>query len=416
MSLSDVLHRHVSRLLGAVPEATEVPDTGVGARASVPGRREAAEAALNPFHVATLSTPAVLGSSLLAAAVLGWYYVHGYVRTHASAQGSGVHVTEIADSPLPPLEHLKATEPKRVQPDAHVYTIGDVLKPDDTAADDGAGPTTREEGDAMMAHADAPATPGLAPQPPQARRLDGSVFTRTKGPAEATSPIDDTIRRSGASSDNANIERSSLDRLLRAEATPTAAATMLSTQRLLLPRGAFLDCTLETAIDSTLAGLTTCITAFDTFSADGTVVLLERGTKLVGEMRSQVQQGTARVFVLWTEARTPKGILVALASPSTDALGRSGIGGTVDRHFADRFGAAILVSVINGAIQSMVNRSQQSGGTVILNPSGAGDVATEVLRNTLSIPPTVRIPPGERIQVLVARDLDFRNVYSLHAR
>ena len=37
--------------------------------------------------------------------------------------------------------------------------------------------------------------------------------------------------------------------------------------------------------------MTTCITATDTFSADGSVVLLERGTKLVGETRGQVQQG-----------------------------------------------------------------------------------------------------------------------------
>ena len=207
-----------------------------------------------------------------------------------------------------------------------------------------------------------------------------------------------------------------MEHLLRGETTPPVAATLLPTARLLLPKGAFLDCTLETAIDSTLPGLTTCLTALDTFSADGTVVLLERGTKLVGEMRSQVQQGMARVFVLWTEARTPKGIVVPLASPGTDELGRSGLTGAVDRHFMDRFGAAILISMINGAIQSAVNHSQQNGGTVILNPSGAADVATEVLRSTLNIPPTVRVPQGERIQVLVARDLDFRSVYTLRTR
>ena len=91
---------------------------------------------------------------------------------------------------------------------------------------------------------------------------------------------------------------------------------MLPTQRLLLPKGAFLDCTLETAIDSTLPGMTTCVLATDTFSADGTVVLLERGTKLVGETRGQVRQGAARLFVLWTEARTPRGVVVPLASPA----------------------------------------------------------------------------------------------------
>jgi len=42
--------------------------------------------------------------------------------------------------------------------------------------------------------------------------------------------------------------------------------------------------------------MTTCITATDTFSVDGKVVLLERGTKLVGETQSEVQQGSSRVF------------------------------------------------------------------------------------------------------------------------
>ncbi len=96
------------------------------------------------------------------------------------------------------------------------------------------------------------------------------------------------------------------------------------TQRLLLPKGAFIDCTLETAIDSTLPGMTTCVTATDTFGADGTIVLLERGTKLIGETRGEVHQGEARVFVVWTEARTPAGVVVELDSPGTDALGTLG--------------------------------------------------------------------------------------------
>ena len=79
-----------------------------------------------------------------------------------------------------------------------------------------------------------------------------------------------------------------LNALLRPTVTPAVRPRVLPTRRFLLPKGAFIDCTLETAIDSTLPGMTTCITATDTFSADGTVVLLERGTKLVGETRGQV--------------------------------------------------------------------------------------------------------------------------------
>jgi type IV secretion system protein VirB10 len=159
--------------------------------------------------------------------------------------------------------------------------------------------------------------------------------------------------------------------------------------------------------------MTTCVTATDTFGIDGKVVLLERGTKLVGETRGQVQQGSARVFVLWTEARTPTGVIVPLDSPGADQLGRSGLPGSVERHFWERFGAALVISTIDGAVQAGVQASSRGNGTIIYNPSATQDVMTESLKGTVNIPPTVIKRNGDRIQVLVARDIDFTSVYEL---
>jgi type IV secretion system protein VirB10 len=254
------------------------------------------------------------------------------------------------------------------------------------------------------------------------RRLAGPAFAHSSkedgGPGSLSSaPSMDAAGFSaahGRTSEEAGGESAQgLNALLRPTVIPAVAASVLPTRRFLLSKGAFIDCTLETAIDSTLPGMTTCITATDTFSADGTIVLLERGTKLVGETRGQVQQGAARIFVLWTEARTPTGVVVPLSSPGTDELGRSGLAGEVNRHFWDRFGAAILLTVINGAVQGAVN-SQNNGGSVVVSPSTSTDVMTEVLRGTLNIPPTVTKAQGDRIQVFVARDVDFRPVYELH--
>lgn len=203
--------------------------------------------------------------------------------------------------------------------------------------------------------------------------------------------------------------------LLRPSVIKATEAQVLPTLRLLLPKGTFIDCTLETAIDSTLPGMTTCITATDTFGGDGTVVLLERGTRLIGETRGELRQGQARVFVVWTEARTPEGVVAQLDSPGTDALGRSGLEGRVNRHFWQRFGAAALVSTIDGAVQSEA-QSPSRGGAVVLDPAASDDVLTEILRSTVNIPPTVRVRNGARIQVLVARDVDFRSVYDLDPR
>jgi type IV secretion system protein VirB10 len=102
-----------------------------------------------------------------------------------------------------------------------------------------------------------------------------------------------------------------------------------------------------------------------------------------------------------------------LDSPGADELGRSGLSGEVNTHFWQRFGAAILVSVIDGGIQAAA-QSSNGGGTVIVNPSASQDVMTQILKDTISIPPTVVKHNGDRIQVLVARDLDFRSVYELH--
>ena len=273
----------------------------------------------------------------------------------------------------------------------------------------------------------APAQPSPRQQA-LARRLSGEVFvaggdgtspnvlaTGTgegigEGPVAAV-PLGNAQEQTPASGQRGD----ALEALLHPSVLSATRAQLLPTRRLLLPKGTFVDCTLETAIDSTLPGMTTCVTATDTFGADGTVVLLERGTKLIGETRGEVRQGEARVFVVWTEARTPTGVVVRLDSPGTDALGRSGLAGEVDRHFWERFGAAALISTIDGAVQSEVQSSSR-GGTVVLDPTASEDVLTDILRSTVNIPPTIRVRNGARIQVLVARDVDFRPVYELEPR
>lgn len=74
----------------------------------------------------------------------------------------------------------------------------------------------------------------------------------------------------------------------------------------------------------------------------------------------------------------------------------------------------MLVTIIDGAVFAAEDRSNSS--SVQINPSGASDVMTETLRSTLSIPPTINKPQGDRIEILVARDVDFRTVYELRAQ
>jgi type IV secretion system protein VirB10 len=85
----------------------------------------------------------------------------------------------------------------------------------------------------------------------------------------------------------------------------------------------------------------------------------------------------------------------------------------VNRHFWDRFGAAMLISVIDGAMQAAVQSSSRGGGAIIYNPASSQEALTDVLKGTINIAPTISKHQGDRIQILVARDIDFRTVYEL---
>ncbi len=260
------------------------------------------------------------------------------------------------------------------------------------------------------------APPSKSPaQIAQERQLSGSVYSSQSSDATASGLTVASADRGALPGAAAAQDRGELSALLKPSVATPVRAQVLPAQRLLLPKGAFIDCTLETAIDSTLPGMTTCVMATDAFGVDGSVVLLERGTKLIGETRGQVQQGSARIFVLWTEARTPAGVVVPLSSPGADELGRAGLPGDVNRHFWERFGAAMLVSIIDGAVAAAVQSSRNGNGTVVIDSSASQGVMTEVLKSTVNIPPTVTKQNGDRIQVLVARDLDFRSVYELRS-
>jgi type IV secretion system protein VirB10 len=141
------------------------------------------------------------------------------------------------------------------------------------------------------------------------------------------------------------------------------------------------------------------------------VVLLEKGTKVLGEYRSTLRQGQKRLFVLWTRAVTPAGVAIRLESPAADALGRAGFDGELDTHFWDRFGGALLLSIVNDGTYALAGNGGASNTARV--PSDAAAVA---LQNSINIPPSLRKGQGAEVTIFVAQDFDFSSVYGLQAR
>jgi len=171
-----------------------------------------------------------------------------------------------------------------------------------------------------------------------------------------------------------------------------------------VPQGTVIPAVLETAINSDLPGYTRAIVSRDIRSFDGSAVLVPRGSRLVGQYKSGLTTGETRAFIIWDRLIRPDGLSVQLASPATDDLGQAGSSGNVDNHFVTRFGAAILLSIVNGLASGL----SKSNSTIVIGSSTeASSIANSALQANVSVPPTIHVPQGTPIEVFAARDLDF---------
>lgn len=219
--------------------------------------------------------------------------------------------------------------------------------------------------------------------------------------------------------DDGNYEGRDLSQRLRSVATPSQAASRLQNRSLILSKGTVIECILETRVDTTVPGMTTCVIPRDIYSMNGRVLLVEKGTKAIGEYQGSVANGLARIFMLWTELRTPHGVSIKLNSPAADALGGAGVGGYVDYHWWKRFGNALLFSMISDGFQYVINtaNSNNNNGDVTYENTedGMDEIIREAMRQSGDIPPTLIKNQGERVSIFVARDLSFENVYGIKA-
>lgn len=211
---------------------------------------------------------------------------------------------------------------------------------------------------------------------------------------------------------------SALGEQLKPTEIRATSATRYRNLDLMLLAGTTISCGQQTYIVSTNPGQATCVVSKDVYSANGTTLLIERGSQVLGERQQPLQLGQEIMPVLWTRIVTPPphNVVIDINSLATDALGASGLPAYVDTHFRERFGAAIMLSLISDAGQAAVNAANHSGENTIRLTTTAGvgqDLASKTLDKTINIPPTGYSLQGSAINIFLARDVDFGRVYEL---
>lgn len=212
-------------------------------------------------------------------------------------------------------------------------------------------------------------------------------------------------------------EKTALQEQLRPTQLDAVAASKRRSLDFMLLAGTSIPCGQITFINSTNLGQASCVVSKDVYSANGATKLLERGSQALGETLQGLQLGQEMLPVKWNRIVTPKGVYIDINSLATDALGASGLPVYVDNHYGQRFGAAIMLSLIGDLGQAAANKAANAEGTIRLTTTAnAGqDLAGRVLEKTINIPPTGYSLHGSATNIFLARDADFGGVYE-HAK
>ncbi|MFH0270603.1 TrbI/VirB10 family protein [Vibrio jasicida] len=241
-----------------------------------------------------------------------------------------------------------------------------------------------------------------APPTPQERRLMGGLMVN--------------VESGNAASSQSPSEPASYDNSYDA---PTFAMGHASKRKqggldFLLKHSSVIPCALYSQVISDYQGIVMCRVTQDVYSANGKALLVERGSLLTGSQNVQLEAGKNRVFTTWADIETPNGISIRIDSLGAGRLGASGNEAWVDNHFKERFGGAILLSFLDDAFSALAEKAASSNGDITFDSSteNASNMAEKALESSINISPTGYTQIGQRINIIVARDIDMSSVYT----
>jgi type IV secretory pathway VirB10-like protein len=259
-----------------------------------------------------------------------------------------------------------------------------------------------------------PLNPAMPVGTPGPKPVNQAQLARLQSPVLAVDLSRNTPSAAPNAANMAKANAQGLGQTIAGEERSAARAGRLGNSSFTVPEGTVLAGTLETAINSDLPGHVRAVVSRNVTSFDGSQILIPKGSRLVGQYQSNLAVGQKRTFIIWERLIRPDGVTIALVSPGTDSLGRAGVTGKVDSHFMRRFGAALLLSVIDAGSRAV---SAGSGNVVIAGGAGgAASAAGTGLQNDVNIPPTIKVAQGTAIRIFLNRDLDFTDVGAASAK
>lgn len=183
----------------------------------------------------------------------------------------------------------------------------------------------------------------------------------------------------------------------------------------MISEGTLISAILQTEIDTTLPGPILARVSHNIWdSKSGKILLIPQNSTLIGEYNSNVSSGQARAQIVWNRIIFPNQQSINLGSMvGVDKKGTSGTEGSVDNHY-DKVALALLMTTALGAGVRM-NQGKYDPNSASIAQDLGNSLAQETARlgnkitdRMLAIPPTIKVPMGQRLNVFVEQDLSLQ--------
>jgi type IV secretion system protein TrbI len=188
--------------------------------------------------------------------------------------------------------------------------------------------------------------------------------------------------------------------------------------RYIIQATTILPATTLTGINSDLPGHAVAMINRNIYDSVTGEKLIPQGAKLLGTYTSNIKLNQKRVQVSWREIKLPDGSTIVLGKgmPGIGTQGMAGLEGSVDNHYL-----ANAISIFSVSLMKSSARQISKSGGDSLHDDVSGDVAgdfseagSDIFREQIQMGPTIEIPMGTPINILVTQDLYFEEPY--HAK
>jgi type IV secretion system protein VirB10 len=187
-----------------------------------------------------------------------------------------------------------------------------------------------------------------------------------------------------------------------------------------VPEGKIISCNQITKIDTSSGGpiLVSAIIDQDVWGIGNQMILMNKGTELIGEVGHGLVNGMDRLQVSWRRGRLPPpyNIRFTVDSPAAGPLGEGGLDGDINRHEWQKIKGVLLFTLLDLG-SSIAQSALAARGTTSINLGnanfqGAGEQAGNILlQSQINIPDTITRNQGKKCSVFLAGDVDFSKVF-----